>query len=87
MTLARREVILLVIQIKDPLPFPGQQLMIGVRPCIPKHKELSVNLPVTILEGSSSQDTPHGTLIPDMDQGIAARSVLLTEQRSLPLEL
>jgi len=36
MTLARREVILLVIQIEDPLPFPGQQLMIGVRRCIPK---------------------------------------------------
>ena len=81
MTLARREVILFVIQIEDPLPFPGQQLMIGVRRCIPKHKAgLSVNLPVTILEGSSSQDTPHGTLISGVDQGIPAWSAPLTEQ-------
>ena len=70
MMLARREVILLAIQIEDSLPFPGQQLMIGVRRCIPKHEfGLPVNLPVTILEGSSSQDTPHGTLISGMDQG------------------
>ena len=51
MTLAREKIILLAIQIKDPLLFPGQQLMIGIRRCIPK---LSVNLSVTILEGSSS---------------------------------
>jgi len=38
MMLARLEVILLVIHIADPLPFPGQQLMIGVRRCIPKMK-------------------------------------------------
>ena len=81
MTLARWEVILLAIQIEDPLPFPGQQLMIGVRRCIPKHKVgFSVNLSITILEGSSSQDTPHGTLIPSMDQGVPARSAPLTEQ-------
>ena len=52
MTLARREVILPAIQIEDPLPFPGQQLMISVRRCIPKLEAgLPVNLPVTILEG------------------------------------
>ena len=42
MMFARQEVILLAIQIEDPLPFPGQQLMIGVRHYIPKHEaELS----------------------------------------------
>jgi len=81
MTLAKWEVILLAIQVEDPLPFPGQQLMIGVRRCIPKHETgLPVNFSVTILEGSSSQDTPHGTLIPDMDQSVPARSAPLTEQ-------
>ena len=80
MTLARREVILLAIQIEDPLTFPGQQVMISVRRCIPKHEVgIPVNLSVIILEGSSSQDTPHGTLIPGMDQGIPVGSTPLTE--------
>ena len=50
MTLARWEVILLVIQIKDPLPSPGQQLMIGIRHCVPKHEAgLPINLPVAVI--------------------------------------
>jgi len=80
MTLARWEVILLTIQIEDPLPFPGQQLMIGVRRYIPKHEAgLLVNLLVIILEGSSSQDTSHGTLISGMDHGVPTRSAPLAE--------
>ena len=80
MTLSRWEVILLAIQIEDPLPFPGQQLMIGIRRCIPKHEAgLLVNFSVIILEGSSSQDTPHGTLISGVDQSVPTRSPPLTE--------
>ena len=53
MTLTRQEIILLAIQIDDPLPFPSQQLMIGVRCCIPNQEAgLPVNFSVTILEGS-----------------------------------
>ena len=80
MTLARREVIFLTIQIENTQPFPGQQLMIDIRHCIPKHEVgLSVNLPITILEGSSSQYAPHGALISGIDQGIPVRSALLAE--------
>ena len=50
MTLAGLEVVLLAIQIKDPLPFPSQQLMICVRRCVSKDEDgLLVNLPVTVL--------------------------------------
>ena len=80
MALAGQEVILLTIQIKDPLPFPGQQLKIGVRRCVPKYEaRFPINFPVIILKGSSSQDAPHGTLISGVDQGIPARSAPLTE--------
>jgi len=75
-----REVLLLAIQIEDPLPFPGQQLMIGVRRCIPKHEAgLLVNFSVIIIEGSSNQDAPHGMLISGVDQGIPAGSAPLAE--------
>ena len=53
--IARREVILLAIQIEDPLPFPGQQLMIGVGSGVPKYQaRLLINFSVTVLKGSSS---------------------------------
>ena len=55
MTLTRWEVILLAIQIEDPLPFLCQQLMIGVERCIPKYEVgLLINFSVIILEGSNS---------------------------------
>ena len=55
MTLARREIILLAIQIENPLPFSSQQLMIGVGRCVPKHEiRLLIDFSVTILEGRSS---------------------------------
>jgi len=55
MTLARWEIILLAIQIKNPLPFSGQQLMIGIWRCILEHKaRISIDFSVTILKGSSS---------------------------------
>jgi len=50
MALAGQEVILLTIQIKNPLPFPSQQLMIGIRHCVPKHEAgLPINLPVAVI--------------------------------------
>jgi len=49
MTLAGWEVVLFAVQIKDPLPFPGLQLMICVRRCIPKHEGgLSLNISVAV---------------------------------------
>ena len=50
MTLAGREVVFLAVQIKDPLPFPSQQLMICVRCCISEHEVgLLINLLAAIL--------------------------------------
>jgi len=70
------------------MPFPGQQLMIGVRRCVPKHEaKLSVNFLITIFKGSSSQDTSHGMMISGVDQGVPARSAPLIEYWGLPLKL
>jgi len=55
MTLARWEIILLAIQIENPLPFSSQQLIIGVSHCVPKHEiGLPIDFLVTILDGNSS---------------------------------
>jgi len=50
MALAGWKVVLLAVQIEDPLPFPSQQLMICVRRCISEHEAgLLINLSVAVL--------------------------------------
>ena len=88
MPLVRRKVELLAIQLKNPLPLPGQQLAIRVWGGIPEHEVgLPIGLTVKIFKGSRGQNAPRGALIPTMNKHVSNKRASLTEQRSLPLEL
>jgi len=87
-SLGRRKVELLTIQLEDPLPFPGQQLAIRAWHGIPEHEVgLPIGPTVDIFKRSRSQNAPHGVWVPTMNKRVSHERAPLTKQRGLPLEL